>query len=253
MKLKLDDKGAVVVQDGKPVYIADDGKEIAFDVAGTVQTIGRLNSEAKGHRERAEAAETKLAAYAGIDDPKKALDALKTVSNLDFKKLVDAGEAEKAKTEAIKATEEKYVPIVKERDGFRAALHEEKIGGGFARSKFIAEKLVLPADIAQARFGSAFKIEDGKVVAYDPAGNKIYSKGRPGELADFDEALETIVDQYPYKANILKAPGSSGGGAPGSRGNGAAGGDKTMTRAEFVKLDPVRAAAVAKDHVITDA
>lgn len=27
MKLKLDDQGHVVVQDGKPVYVHDDGKE----------------------------------------------------------------------------------------------------------------------------------------------------------------------------------------------------------------------------------
>jgi hypothetical protein len=42
MKLKLDDKGQVVVQDGKPVYVADDGKEIVFDYPATLQTISRL-------------------------------------------------------------------------------------------------------------------------------------------------------------------------------------------------------------------
>lgn len=31
MKLKLDENGYVVVQDGKPVYVHDDGKEVAFD------------------------------------------------------------------------------------------------------------------------------------------------------------------------------------------------------------------------------
>lgn len=31
MKLKLDDNGNAVLQDGKPVYVHDDGKEIAFD------------------------------------------------------------------------------------------------------------------------------------------------------------------------------------------------------------------------------
>jgi uncharacterized protein with von Willebrand factor type A (vWA) domain len=31
MKLKLDEAGHVVVSDGKPVYLADDGKEIVFD------------------------------------------------------------------------------------------------------------------------------------------------------------------------------------------------------------------------------
>lgn len=57
MKLKLDENGHVVVSDGKPVYVNDEGKDIAFDVSGTVATIARLNGEAKSHRERAETAE----------------------------------------------------------------------------------------------------------------------------------------------------------------------------------------------------
>ena len=50
MKLKLDEQGHVVLQDGKPVYIHDDGKEVAFDAPATVATITRLNGEAKVQR-----------------------------------------------------------------------------------------------------------------------------------------------------------------------------------------------------------
>ena len=53
MKLKIDEEGHVVVVDGKPVYVSDDGKDIAFDAQGTVATISRLNAEAKTNRERA--------------------------------------------------------------------------------------------------------------------------------------------------------------------------------------------------------
>ncbi|HEJ3129468.1 TPA: hypothetical protein SL290_006283, partial [Pseudomonas aeruginosa] len=49
---------------------------------------------------------------------------------------------------------------------------------------------------------------------YDAHGNKLYSKARPGEAADFDEALEILVDQYPYRDQILKGSGHSGGGTP---------------------------------------
>ena len=91
MKLKIDEQGHAVLQDGKPVYVKDDGAEVAFDVTGTVATIGRLNAEAKQHRERAEAAEGKLKGFEGIDDPAKALEAMKITANLDQKKLVDAG------------------------------------------------------------------------------------------------------------------------------------------------------------------
>ncbi len=254
MKLKLTPEGHAVVQDGKPVYVTDDGKEVAFDAPGTVATISRLNGEAKGHRERAETAEAKLKPFEGITDPAAAIKALATVKNLDDKKLVDAGEVEKVKAEAIRALEEKYAPVVKEVETLKGSLYSEKIGGAFARSKFIADKVAIPADLVQASFGNRFKIEDGKVVAYGADGNKVYSKASPGNPADFEEALEILVDQYPYKASILKGSGASGGGAGGSGSGAGAGGKKTITREQFGKMDPAAQAAAARDAntVITE-
>ena len=251
MKLKLTPEGLAVVLDGKPVYIDDSGKEIAFDAVGTVATITRLNAEAKGHRERAEAAEGKLKPWEGIDDPTKARKALEMVANLDQKKLVDAGEKDKAIAEAIKAVEEKYKPIVEKAQKLEGDLYSEKIGGSFSRSKLIAEKFAIPADLVQARFGSAFAIEEGKIVAKDASGNKLYSKSSPGELASFDEALELIVDAYPYKAQILKGSGASGSGA--NPVNQGAGGKKTITRAQFDQLPQGERMAAAKAGVsVTD-
>ena len=43
--------------DGKPVFVEDDGKEIAIDVAQTRATITRLNGEARAHREAKEKAD----------------------------------------------------------------------------------------------------------------------------------------------------------------------------------------------------
>lgn len=235
MKLKLDDKGQAVLSDGKPVYIADDGKEIAFDAAATVATISRLNGEAKGHREAKEAAETKLKAFEGLD-PSAARDALDKVGKLDAKKLIDAGEVDKVRA-AVRA---EFDPVVKERDTLKSALHQEKIGGAFARSKVIAEKLAIPADFVQAKFGNAFAIEEGKVVAKDATGGVIYSRARPGEVADFDEALEILVDRHPDKNSILRGTGQSGGGA--KPGNGAKPGAKSMTRTQFNTLNPVEQA-----------
>src|SRR5580693_10368393 len=106
MKLKLDDKGAVVVQDDKPVYVADDGKDVVFDYPATLATIARLNSEAKGHREEKEAAQVLLKNFDGIEDPAKALKALEIVKNLDDKKLIEAGEVDKVRLEAKAAYDE---------------------------------------------------------------------------------------------------------------------------------------------------
>ncbi|HAV3167181.1 TPA: hypothetical protein JH960_003906, partial [Acinetobacter baumannii] len=74
---------------------------------------------------------------------------------------MDAGEVEKVKAEAIKAVEEKYAPIVEQRDALEASLHKELIGGGFARSKYIQDNIAVPVDMVQATFGHHFKIEEG--------------------------------------------------------------------------------------------
>lgn len=220
MKLKLDANGNAVLQDGKPVYVKDDGSEVAFDVLGTTQTITRLNAEAKSHRERAELAEGKLKVFDGIEDPKKALEALGIVANLDQKKLVDAGEIEKVKGEISKAFQAQLDTATTRAQQLEAQLYAEKVGGAFARSKVIAEKLAIPPDMVEARFGKAFSIEDGRIVAKDANGNKLYSASNPGELAGFDEALGMLVEQYPYKDQILKGTGASGSGAAGNAGGG---------------------------------
>lgn len=257
VKLKFDDKNAVVVQDGKPVYVSDDGKDVVFDYAATLGTITRLNGEAKSHRERAEAAETKVKLFDGIEDPVKAREALEKIKDVDFSKMVHAGKVDEIKAEAQKAfeqklaaVEERYKPVVTERDGLKSALHNEIVGGSFARSKFIADKLAVPADIVQAKFGAAFKVEEGnRLVAKGPDGNNIFSRARPGELATFDEALEVLVDTYLHRDSILKGTGASGGGANPSGGGG---GKRTMTRAAFEALPPAERMAAVKTSTIVD-
>jgi hypothetical protein len=260
MKLKTIEVNGVAygeLEDGKPVYVADDGKSVLFDYPSTLATISRLNGEAKGHRERAEAAEERLKGFEGIEDPTKALKALEIVKNLDDKKLIEAGEVEKVRQEAAAAYEEKvrgiekkYAPVIKERDEYKNSLFQEIVGGAFSRSKFIGEKLAIPADLAQAKFGNSFIIEEGKVVGKNAAGERIFSRSRPGEVANFDEALEALVEDYPYRDSILKGSGASGSGAGGS--TRTVGGKKTMTRAAFDALDPTAKVAAVKDTAIVD-
>jgi hypothetical protein len=229
-----------------PVFVHGDGKETPFDADSTLGTISRLNGEAKSHRERAEAAEKALKGFEGISDPAAALKALTTVQNLDAKKLVDAGEVEKVREEAIKSVSAKYEPFVKENDDLKAQLYAEKIGGSFARSKFIAEKVAIPSDLLQASFGRHFSIEGGKIVAKDANGSQLFSRTRHGEPADFEEALEQLIDAYPHKASILKGSNASGSGAGSSGGNGG-GGKRTVTRAQLAAMSPADQAAVGKD------
>lgn len=255
MKLKLDDKGSVVVQDGKPVYVKDDGSEVAFDASGTVSTIARLNGEAKGNRERAEAAEGKLKGFDGIDDAEAARKALGIVSNLDSKKLIDSGEVEKVKGEISKAFQLQLDAANGKNQTLEQQLYAEKVGGAFSRSKFIAEKMAVPADFVEARFGRSFAIEEGRIVAKDSNGNKLYSPSNPGELANFDEALGMLVQQYPNRDQILKGSGSSGSGTSSSQTG--TGGKKTVTRAQFDAMPSSDKASLGKEFaegrtVLTD-
>jgi hypothetical protein len=236
-----------VVQDGKPVYV-DAGKEIAFDAPGTRATITRLNGEAQGHRERAEKAEGSLKGFEGITDPGAALKALETVSNLDNKKLIDAGEAQRVRDEIAKTYEGKLAEADKKYGDLEGQYHGEKLKAAFAGSKFITEKVAVPPDMLQATFGGHFKIIDGKVVGHDTAGRPLINAGNPAEPPSFDDAIKALIDVYPYKDHILKGSGGSGSGAP--PGGGGGGDGKTISRAEFTKLAPDQQMAKAREGVV---
>lgn len=249
MPFKYDADGNLVTQEsnGKklPVFVNAEGKESPFDGDSTVSTISRLNGEAKTHREAKEALEREFKPFkdAGINDPAAALKALDIVKNLDEKKLIDSGARDKAVEEAVKSARAEYEPFKIKAAELEQQLYGEKIGGAFARSKFIADKIAIPADMVQAAFGSRFKVQDGKTVALDANGQPIFSRVKHGEPADFEEALEIMVDAYPNKAAILKGSGASGGGAGG--GGGGAGGKKTVTRTQFDALPPDQQRAVS--------
>jgi hypothetical protein len=252
MKLKtvtVDGKTfAEVNEQGLPVYVHDDGKEVGFDATHAVQKISTLSAEAKSHREAKEAAETTLKGFEGLD-AQKAREALTTMSNLDAKKLIDAGEAERVRTEAIESVKQGYETqlgqMTQERDTYQQQLHSELIGGGFARSQFANEKLAVPADMVQAMFGKNFKVENGKPVAYDDKGQKIYSRTNHGDEAGFDEALEILVGGYQHKDSIIK--GSQAGGGGYQNNNGGNGGGKSMSRQSFEQLNPADKASFMKD------
>lgn len=250
--IEIEGKTYAEVQNGMPVYL-DEGKERAFDAPGTIQTISRLNGEAKGHREAKEAAEAKLKQFAGIEDPEGAMKALETVANLDAKKLIDAGEVEKVKAEITKAFESKMAEKDEKIGGLESTLNKEVIGGSFARSKFISDKVAVPVDLIQAQFGKHFSLDGGNIVAKDANGNQIYSASNPGEVASFDEALETIVNGYAHRDSILKGTGNSGSGTEHGNGGGN-GGPKTITRAQFDGMDQAdRAAKMKEGFKVVDA
>jgi len=262
----IDGKTYIVTDDaGLPIYEID-GKEVGFDAVGTTSRIAALNREAQGHREAKEAAEGKLKGFEGIENAEDARKALETMKNLKAGDLKTAEQVEEIKRQARIAAEEQVQQTAKqmadqlktlegERDKFRTELFGEKVGGAFSRSPFVKDKLTIPADIAQRMFGDNFKIEDGKIVPYAADGQKIWSKSKPGEVADFEEGLESIIGGYGNRAAIVRGTGNSGTGAGHGGGGGGGqgqGGKPQMTRQAFEALPPDQRAAAVKNNQIVD-
>ena len=258
MKLKLDAQGNVVVQDGFPVWIADDGKEIPYNVPDLVANLSRVNGESAGRRKEIDALTEKLKVFDGLE-PEKARAALETLANIDAGKLLDAGKVEDLKKSISESFSAKILDLQKanetaeqeftaKMEAKNASIRELMVRGAFDRSAYLKEKTVLPPDIAFQSFGQYCEVVevDGKLRNQwkTPDGQPLFSRANPGTPATDEEALEQIIDRYPMKENILKAaPGGSGSSA----GNGGAGG-KTISRADFEKLDPARKMqAVTKD------
>ena len=250
LKLKMDGDHAVLL-DGKPVYISDDGAENAYDVNQMMGTISARNGEAKAFRERAETAERAVKSFEGITDPAAAIKALGIVGNLDAKKLIDAGEAERVKADVVKTYTEKLTAAEKRAADLEGNWSKAEINRAFASSQFIKDKTAIPADFLQAALSDRMKFEGGKVTVYDTQGNKMLSRAKPGEDAGFDEALSMLVDAHPQRDSILKGNSNGGSGARQSNGQGA--GTGQITRTQFDALSQAeRMKAVTGGATVVD-
>ncbi len=97
-----------------------------------------------------------------------------------------------------------------DRDSARAELLTERVARCFNGSQFIRERFTVPADMMLAAFGKHFSIEDGRAVAKDASGQRIMSRERPGDAADFEEALGILVSQSDYADQITCRPRGDG-------------------------------------------
>lgn len=232
---------AVVMQDGNPVWVAEDGAE------GVIRSdaIATRNAENKTLRERAEAAEGNLAKYAKITDPDKALEALETVKSLKQGDLLKAGEVEAVKNSMKTEFQQLIDDAKKEAETARTELNSMRTTTAFTTSEFVTKKLAIPADIAQATFEKHTKFEDGKLVVYGADGNKIMSKKKIGEVADFEEGIERFVtEHYPNKDKILVG-GNQGGSGNNGGGGGGQPGKSTYKMADFEKLPPAEQTSIS--------
>ncbi len=241
LKLKVDEQGHAVLENGHPVYIFPDGTEKPLDVPTLYANLGKANNEAKERRLEIQNLEKTLEPIteAKIEDipgfVASALKALDTVKNLDDKQLVDAKKVEELKKSVSESWEKKvndqkssFESKIAELNGVLSKKEQQirqlMIEGAFDRSRFLKEKTVLPPDIAHKAFGDNFKIEEQKngtlkLVAFDTEGNQLFSEEKPGADPDFEEAISILVNRHPQKDFFLRSD-STGGGTPPAGGGG---------------------------------
>lgn len=233
---KIDADGKIELRDGNPVYIDNSGNEVTL----SHDTVSRLNGEAKGHREAKEAAEAQLKKYKPLIDanidPAAAITALETVKDIKDGDLIKKGEVDRVRNE-ISAQFQKDIDDAKAENGtLRSQLSNLHLGSAFENSKWIKDNVAIPVDMLRKNFGESFKYENNEIHAIDAQGNRMLSRKKGGEYADFDEAISIIVEGYQYKDSILKGNNHSGTGNGGG-GNGG-GGSRIMRRSEFDALSP---------------
>ena len=247
MKLKLNEDGHIVMQDGMPVYEHTDGQDRPFDakdalgkLSSATKKINDLTEEKTRHFTKAKALGEKLALFDGLD-PDEAKQAIETVQTYKNKKLIDAGKVDEAKAEIEgqlkkfygkeidslqKIHLEEKTALEKQLDNLKTTTARSIISAEFAKSNFFngeKPKTILPPDIAYQTLGKNFKVEgegdEARVVAY-LNGEKILStaSNRIGEPAPFNEAMGVILDKYEMKDRIL----NTGLGGSGSFGESAA-------------------------------
>jgi hypothetical protein len=253
LKLKLDDKGNVVLSpDGKPIYVAEDGKEIVFDAEQARTDLAAARLEARNNRVKAEETEAKLAAFGELD-PQKAKDALAAVANLSTKDAEREAAFQTRLNEAAKEHQKQLAAKDAEFGKLSSDFDSSVIGGAFARSKFLAEKGASGmVDFIQAYYVKNFeRSKDGKIVAKDNSGNLILSTIDPGNPAGFEEALEKLISGHPQKDALLKPTNPGGGGTQPGAGGGA-GGKRVVTRRELDAMDPAAQAKAATEFQIVD-
>jgi hypothetical protein len=129
-----------------------------------------------------------------------------------------------------------YTHVDGREEAFDAAGAMKMLVGKHFESSAVAGGLKIPHEIAAAAFGDSFRIEKGQLVAYDKGDIPVYSHTRHGEVANFEEALDQLIDRYPNKEMIQRkddAPGQQAG----------TGQTATITRVQF---DALPAASRAK-------
>jgi hypothetical protein len=217
-KLVIDSEGHAVLKDGMPLYKYDDGTEQPLDLKETIQVhtgrVANLEEEKNRHFENHKKAEQKVQDYGKIT-PEIAKGNAATIAKIDGKELVDKHGLEayqKQWTDEVKSsmTEEwviKETTWNEAKKGFEQEIKDMDtiifdlaVNNKLSTHPYFAgedrKTVYRPQDAAKI-YGDRFKVDrEGKVLkvqALDREGKVLLSKKNHGIPAEFNEAVELIV------------------------------------------------------------
>ena len=234
--MEKDENGNLVADEsGNPVLVTQDGKEEGFNLDANKQYIETLKAESIGRRKELTELKDQYKQFEGLDVT-QAREALEKVKKIGDKELIEAGKVDEVRAE-MKSSYEALLDSEKQRAAqLESQMKSYIVGQSFADSKFIAEKLNIPLDMARTHFGGNFTVTaDNRVVALRDAkdpNSVIYSAANPSEPASFDEAIASFVNNYEYRDQILKSSGNSGAGANKGNDSGRSVGIKSLSEAK---------------------
>ncbi len=260
MQLKKDAEGHVVVdEDDRITYVDHDGEEINLDWQHAIGKVTEVSWKLDKATARAKKAEEAAEYFDGID-LEQARNAIRTVANLEDKKLIEAGEVDKLKAEWHEQLQtldrdrsEAHAEVLADRDKSLTEkdgqIRKLTISNAFRSSVWLNQNVLpyLRGETAEKVWGSHFRVENGDMVPYKDAETKLYSKEKPGEQPDFEEAIQLIVLADPRKEDCLISS-HAGGDDDGNVRTAGRNGAVTLTREQAKDPKVYRAAKKAAEE-----
>lgn len=217
---------------------SDDGK---FRLDGVEDTSGLKSALEKERQERKSSKEA-LARFKDID-PEKYFEMATALEKIETDRLAKKGDYEKMLGQVTDKHKTELEARDKESGRLRSALEKNLIDAEATRAIAGAKgapELLLP----HVRQHVKVVEEDGEFVA------RVVGKDGTPRIGGADGSLMTIEQLVAEMRNsdiygrAFEGTGASGSGASNS---GARGGQKTISRADFNKLDPAERASIARD------
>jgi hypothetical protein len=248
MKLKLGDNGAPVYQDGKLVLVGDDGSETPFDAVGAYSTFAKIREERDGWKSKAEGFDSELTRFGKSPDERaKTAERAKLASQIDEKKLIDAGKVDEVVSarlaESTKAWDEQRAALEAKAATAESKARRIGIESKLRASKVFDDYLAPTKELFVAKHLDHFDFDgeaDGVAGFRDAKrSQRLYRIDNPNAAADVDESIRQILKLDPNHDSYRKGSGANGSGAPGNPKVNADG-SKSVSPEEFTRWTPAQ-------------